>query len=163
MVTPHPRSIGTLVALVRFYTLRLYLPGLALGLVANEDITSCTAAVRLKAIIRPPRPASLSATWCALATMASFHAHRPMRKLLSSGQTNYTLFGNTWTLLKVSFNPCGLQWFISNLTYQCDQLLTNSRTYLISSSLANPRSCVTSWPSDVLSPDLSLSYIILQC
>lgn len=57
------------VALARFYSLRL---SLALGLVADGDITSCAAAVRLKAIIRPPRPASLSATCVHLAQWRPF-------------------------------------------------------------------------------------------
>lgn len=57
------------VALARFYSLRL---SLALGLVADGDITSCAVAVRLKAIIRPPRPASLSATCVHLAQWRPF-------------------------------------------------------------------------------------------
>lgn len=74
------------VALARFYSLRL---SLALGLVADGDITSCAAAVRLKAIIRPPRPASLSATCVHLAQWRPFrlvgrranHGHQTKQSL----------------------------------------------------------------------------------
>lgn len=99
------------VALARFYSLRL---PLALGLVADGDITSCAAAVRLKAIIRPPRPASLSATCVHLAQWRPLQARRPTSKLWSSDKTKSTLFGNIWTLLKVRFDPGRLQLFTKN-------------------------------------------------